>query len=289
MKLLPTLAAMLLAVSGLAHAQGGPAVDGYNGNLSSFGGFTDQPGLNDDDGGRSLGVFDGNFLVPLGNRFGSQIDYAAGNVDGFLFLGAGGHLFLRDPNIGLIGLIGHWAQLRGANVHRVGFEGEYYMGLWTFYGNVGWQWGNDSRRGLLTVPEGAFAKATILFYPTGDLALRAGLGLSPIPGREYHLKFIGGAEWQFWRKRVPGLTGFVRGTAGTSDRYLVIAGLRWYFRLSGEKDKSLRQRHRQDGTRSLNPSSLFDGFAKGKPPPKKKDPGCPPGEVFLSGECQPLG
>jgi hypothetical protein len=261
-------------------------VDGYNGKLAVHGGITDQPGVNNGDDTRAVGLFDGSFSVPLSHRYGAQVDFTAGTVDGFLAIGAGGHVFRRNPEVGLIGVIGHWVHLRGANAHRVGAEGEYYMGRWTAAGNVGWQWGNDSRRGLLIVPEGIFAEASVSFYPVDDLMVRAGLGLAPIPGDNYHFKFVGAAEWQFARQSVPGLTAFVDGSVANHDSYIVTAGLRWYFRLSGDRDKSLIRRHREDDPQSLNPANLFDGFTGGNPRVKKEEPPvCPDGGVLIDGQC----
>ena len=60
---------------------------------------------------------------------------------------AAGHLFWRDPSIGLLGAFGsylHWdgtdvASIGriGADVGRIAAEGEYYAGRWTFSGLAG--------------------------------------------------------------------------------------------------------------------------------------------------------
>ncbi len=78
-----------------------PAVSGVNGKFAVFGGGLDSGG-ND---GEMIGG-QGSLSVPISQRFGFQ-----GDAFGFVaaddyVAGGAGHLFWRDPSIGLLGVYG---------------------------------------------------------------------------------------------------------------------------------------------------------------------------------------
>ncbi len=89
-----------------------PAVDGLNAKLGGFGGWIDNARNNPFavpgfalQGNRSQALFGGlaSVSVPLGERFGLQLDGLATSARGAFAGGGGAHLFTRDPSVGLLG------------------------------------------------------------------------------------------------------------------------------------------------------------------------------------------
>jgi hypothetical protein len=72
-----------------------PAVDGINGKIAGFGGGADH----------TNGFYGttGSLTVPLAQQWGAQIDGGVGSLDGSGWSRGAGHLFWRDPSIGLVG------------------------------------------------------------------------------------------------------------------------------------------------------------------------------------------
>lgn len=99
-----------------------PAVEGFNGKLSGFGGSS---------GGQAFYGGDGSLALPLGHVFGLQLDGVVADLDSdaagsMTVFGAAGHLFWRDPSIGLVGLYGrylHTDAFDGADLYAAGAEG----------------------------------------------------------------------------------------------------------------------------------------------------------------------
>lgn len=288
-----TMAAGAFAIAAFAlpaQADDLRAVDGINGKISLQGGATQIDGLNNDSDDRAFGTIEGILSAPLGHRYGAQLDVATGFIDGYPVIGVAGHFFRRNPEIGLIGVTAQYAHLRGANVYRTGMEGEYYAGRWTVTGRAGYQWGTMARRGRLTAPDGPYARATLDYYITEDLMIRGGLGFNPLRNDQVNPQILGRIEWQFARSSVPGLTAFVDGQVSGHDSYRAMAGIRWHFRLSGETDKSLIRRHREDDPDGLNNDVFTGGFSNGENNDPQSNNGgsqCPEGFVFVRGECVP--
>lgn len=227
-----------------------PAVSGPNGKLSAFGGGQD---------GGIYGV-EGSFTVPLGFPYGFQIDGMVGSGKGAAFYGVGGHLFWRDPAKGLLGLYGSYVSwdvnsgvigsIGGADVGKVGVEGEAYLGRFSLEGLATYQFGTF---------DGFAGKALLAYYPADNLRLDGGIRYLEGPGA------IGmvNAEWQ--PHAGSGLTLYASGSFG-SDYSQALGGLRYYF---GDTGKSLIRRHREDDPVTTGGSSL-------------------PGDLYESGEC-PVG
>jgi len=105
-----------------------PAVDGFNGKIAGFGGGADH----------IKGLYGGNgsLSMPLAQQWGAQIDGGIGSLDGSGWSHGAGHVFWRDPSIGLVGAYGsytHWNGIGvltipriGVNVSRFAAEGEHY-------------------------------------------------------------------------------------------------------------------------------------------------------------------
>jgi hypothetical protein len=72
-----------------------PAVDGINAKIDGYGG-----GAN---GSNGFYGTSGSLSVPLGQQWGLQLDGDVGSDRGIGYYSGAGHLFWRDPSIGLLG------------------------------------------------------------------------------------------------------------------------------------------------------------------------------------------
>jgi len=222
-----------------------PAVDGINAKIDGFGG-----------GGNHTNGFygtSGSLSVPLAQQWGLQIDGGVGSDKGTGAYGGAGHLFWRDPSIGLLGAYGSYSHWNGietatfghisANTGRFAAEGEYYCSRWTLSGLVGVETVSVNAAvvsGLpaLSVPNRFFDSISASYYVTDNFKLSAGHLYTFDThfltwGSEYGVALGGG--------RMASL--FAEGWIGEHGNNGVLAGLRVYF---GQHDKSLIDRHRQD-------------------------------------------
>jgi hypothetical protein len=215
-----------------------PAVDGVNYKVEAFGGVLDEDG--------NFGVA-GAYSIPLGFRYGLQLDGMASSADGDFLGDVAGHLFWRDPAVGLLGLYAsytHWGRFGGIYQTHVGLEFERYHGPWSIEGLIGAESGNSKSRtssGVITtydIDSRFFDYLDLSYYPQENLKLSIG-----------HRYLLGdhalalGAEWG--RPLGNGRMGsfFLEGQVGEGNFKSVWAGFRMYF---GQGDKSLIQRHRED-------------------------------------------
>ncbi len=242
-----SLAALLgLSYPGAARADG-PAVSAPNVKISGSGGVADGDGA---------GIVAGSLTLPVGEQFGAQIDAAGGVADGDGLYGVGGHLFWRDPDQGLAGIIGSYTDLDDRNVTRLGVEGEIYLGQFSILARGGYQFGDyiDDDE-VLDDNEGGFGAAELRWYATDNFVLGGGVAQD-----DDRTRGIFGAEFQPGFAAVPGLSFFADGVIGENDYDSVLVGLRYYF---GET-KSLIERHRRDDPDgNLITQSLFTVVPKG--------------------------
>jgi hypothetical protein len=218
-----------------------PAVDGINAKIDGYGG-----GANHSNGFYGT---TGALSVPLAQQWGLQLDGGVGSADGIGAYGGGGHLFWRDPSIGLLGAYGSYSHWNGidtvafghisSNTSRVAAEGEYYLSRWTVGGIAGAEMvGVNSDLLRFSVPNRFFDNVSAAYYITDNFRLSAGhlytydthfLTL----GTEYGIALGGG--------RMASL--FADGWIGERGNNGALAGLRIYF---GQRNKTLIDRHRQD-------------------------------------------
>lgn len=224
-----------------------PAVSTFNGKAAMFTGAVG--------GDFTLGA-NGSLAVPLSTQWGGQIDGLLGTAGGGAFYGIGGHLFRRDPAVGLLGAYasyvgwsavtttsvptpgGAFMDFAGAQVGKIGIEGEAYLDRFSLEGIAAYQFGTFS---------GFAGKGTLAYYPTDNL--RLDLSVSELQGRG--LLFAAGGEW------APAGTGFtVFGDAGVgaNSAWHALGGIRVYF---GGEEKSLIRRHREDDPENLLPDDLY--------------------------------
>ncbi|MEJ0097256.1 MAG: hypothetical protein WDM84_04120 [Bauldia sp.] len=242
-----------------------PAVSGQNGKLAAFTGSIG--------GDFTLGAT-GSFTVPLSQQWGAQVDGLVGGAGGGTYYGVGGHLFTRDPARGLLGAyasyvgwgtsstvdasspIGSIADITGADVGKVGVEGEAYLGRISLEGVAAYQFGTNT---------GATGSATVAFYPTDDLRLDLSFHYLQGPGGS----LAAGVEWA-----PPGKSlSFFADAATASGGSTVLVGLKAYF---GGAEKSLIRRQREDDPDNLLPDDLYSSIGPAY---------CPPGTREFDGFC----
>ncbi len=210
-----------------------PAVDGVNGKLSFGGVGGDVDGF----GASASGT------VPLGHRFGFQLDGAAATINSDLHddvpvYAAGAHLFWRDPSKGLIGLYGDITHVdigNGFDFFTAAVEGALYLGRFSIDGIAGVKGGD-------TLESDFHNQLHFSYYPTDNLSLR--LGHSYAYG--YHGFSLGG-EWALGGKGGVTPSLFAVGLSDFDDHRAVVAGMKFYF---GQRDKPLIRIHREADPRS---------------------------------------
>jgi len=252
-----------------------PAVDGFNGKLEAFGGGYQDGGI--------AGLA-GAFSIPLSHRFGAQIDATVADLGGETYASLAGHLFWRDPSVGLIGLYGgyaHYEGFGGVDAYQAAVEGEHYWGNFTIRGIAGVE---GVSAGTFTDPGGVvfnygddtrfFDKLDFVFYPSEDFKVYVGHRYTggvnaAAAGAEYLWHFGGGTAASL----------FAEGRIGEDDYKAAWAGVRVYF---GQSDKSLIRRQREDDPSLWEPDTLF-GIAAGLP--KVGGKACPPPAILHDGLC----
>jgi hypothetical protein len=208
-----------------------PAVSAINGKIEGAGGFYED---DVDDGMRFHGV--ASLSLPLGCLFGAQIDLGAGDLDGDGFVGAGGHLFMRDPSSYLLGVHGQYIDLSGEDIFRFGPEAELYLDSVTLSAMVGFEDVDDFNT------DDVVAQVEAAYYINDNFKLYGGY-------RNFLSVDVGAVGFEFQPEALPGSV-FVDAMAGSDDYVSVMGGLRFYF---GAEDKSLKARHRED-----DPGTFFN-------------------------------
>ena len=236
------VAAALLAAAPTAAQQPLPAVDGPSGKLMFIHG-----GANGD---KWTGL-EGAVTVPLGHRFGLQLDGAAGGLDGSLgksaFYGTGAHLFWRDPSTGMVGIEAGFARLDamgGINTYSLGLEAERYWNSVTLGGLVGLTDASGASHSTALGnfrydPSAHFVAGTNLtWYPDDNLALTISGALS---GSQMAAGM--GVEWAPASTSSAQPSIFARAVLHEGGDVSALAGLSVYF---GGQPKPLIRRHRED-------------------------------------------
>lgn len=180
-------------------------------------------GLFDDDAWGGLGV---KGTIPVGHQFGAQIDAAIGTHD---YFGVGGHLFWRDPAIGLVGLIASHESIGGNHLTRYGLEGERFFPNLTLRAVVGGEKKNSQ--------SSAMAELDVTFYANPNLALSG--------GAEFHEGgTVGkvGVEWQPAFTGMSGLSLYGNAEFGYDGYARAMAGINYHFGINGATLKD-RDRH----------------------------------------------
>ncbi|WP_245441344.1 MULTISPECIES: collagen-like protein [unclassified Mesorhizobium] len=188
---------------------------------------------------------DGSVALPLGEKYGFQVDAIGGVTPNSNFTGAAAHLFRRDPKVGALGLYGSYLHggggyddggvLENGYVEgKLGVEGQYYLGRVTLEGLAGIEWNS------LEEDVSPFAEGRVGYYPTDNFKVNGGLRHRDAFGGRTQL--VGGAEY---------LTEFGSGIAtsiysdfsfdltnsdvSSSGDFSAMAGLRFHFGTNGDR------------------------------------------------------
>jgi len=248
----------------------GPAVDGFNGKVETFGGVISN---------RSIAGQQGALSFPLAGPLGLQIDSAYGSLDNRGFGNIAGHLFWRNPVQGLIGIYtSHtlWDQYGGAYVGQVAGEAEYYSGHFTFQGIAGVEFGNSASSTFSSTS--IVAPGPLPFGVPGVITTSTATSMFDVRTRffdqvnfKYYFtdnwdgyighRYLGGknalalgSEYAIPLASRFQVSAFVEGRVGEGNFNGVWGGLKFYF---GQKDKPLIARQRQDDPNIWSADSLF--------------------------------
>ena len=219
-----------VGVAGSAMAEG-PAVSGPNARVSAGVGATD---------GDATGLVFGSATFPVDDKYGAQVDGLLGGIGDDVVWGVGGHLFWRDPDKGLLGVVAGVLGLNDGDPNSAGWfgvEGELYSGQFTTLARGGYQFGE--------IDDGGFGGIDLRWYATDDFMLSGG---GAVGAGDFVARF--GAEYQPGLSALPGLSVFADAEIGEDDWDRIFVGLRFYF---GGETKSLIRRHRED-----DPNPIFD-------------------------------
>ena len=211
-----------------------PAVSGINAKVS--GGYADLDATSVKFGSASV-------TLPLTHCLGLAIDGLGGDYSASSLWGVGGNLFWRNPDKGLIGIMGSNVVVGANNASRGGVSGELYLGRFSVLTDVGYQTGD-------TIKHGAFSDLTLRWYVIDNFAFNAGCAYSG-----GNTAGVVGAEYMPGLKILPGLTLFARGSWGESDYHSVVAGVKYYF----GNGKTLKQKHREDDPENMALGGLVLG------------------------------
>lgn len=218
-----------------------PAVSGVNGKISAEGGLFDAEGF---------GALSGSLSLPLGHSYGVQIDGSVGTFDEEFFGSAGGHLFWRNPEYGLLGIYGSYTALDGVDgeVSRIGVEAEYYWNQVTLKGVIGAEF-LDLDAPINYDETNLFAFSDIAYYAMDDLELSVGHRYT---GEKHALAL--GVEYQLNQPIfASGVSLFAEGRIGEDEYRGAWAGVRMYL---GD-EKTLIRRHREDDPTDWAEDNLF--------------------------------
>jgi len=231
-----------------AHAASAQAVSAPN---ATFGGFGGQWN------GYWLGAGELRLTAPLTPVWGAQFDGIAGTIGGQTWGEAAGHIFTRDPSIGLLGLYGAWTTLGGGSNFRIGPEAEVY-GINTSVSAVaGFKTGGT---------DSFFAQLRGSWYVDPNTKFYAGFV------HDDWSYGLAGFEHQFGTTGVSFFSEVRAGTSGTAGW----AGLRFYLGPKGPT-KTLINRERQDvaplwvwvaDSSVTNPSTTPPSFGTSTSPPR---------------------
>ncbi len=226
--------AALIGAFGATSLAAEPAVSGFNGKLSLETSTTTDDVLGNND----ANLLSGSVTMPLGERFGFQLDGVVGSNNSDDVAGIGGHLFWRDPSVALVGLTFGVADIdRGSaatdqKLRQIGAELEYYIDDFTVYASLGRQTGDN-------VLEGTYGSLGLGWYATENLALS--LDFSSNPDTDFISTL--GVEWQPAFNAANNVSIFADASVGSDDFESFGVGFRMYFGGSGT---TLAGRHRFD-------------------------------------------
>ena len=253
-----------------------PAVSGINGKIDFSYMYLDTGTVAGDISG---GVAVGSLTFPVAHRFGLQVDAgfgrfnsstAAGDID---TAGIGAHFFARDPEMGLIGLYGHYVKADFAGIdlysYKYGVEAEYYLNQLSFEAFAG----AENVRANGNSESYASLDFTAAYYVNDNFRVDAGVS-------HQFDETLGKVGFEAALPIFSNNTSLYANASFGNDGHGVRAGIKIY--LGADDGKSLKDRHRQDDPpeRMMNFNGLdLSKFEDPKPmfkplPPKYKPVAC---------------
>ncbi|MEI8175241.1 MAG: hypothetical protein WCG78_00030 [Candidatus Omnitrophota bacterium] len=185
---------------------------------------------------------DGSVTIPVGHSFGVALDGIGGDYSADAMWGMGGTLFWRNPDQGLLGIIGSETQIGSYESYRGGATGELYLGPVSLSADAGYQNGRSIKGGL-------FSQLGLNWYPMDNLSLGTGCAYS---GRD--TAGLVNVEYMPGLKVLPGVAFFADARWGESNYHSFLTGVTYYF---GPGNKSLKARHREDDPQNQALKGLF--------------------------------
>ncbi|WP_269532464.1 hypothetical protein [Chitinimonas sp. BJYL2] len=216
-------------------------------------------------------IVSGSFTFGLTQGLGAQIDLSRlkYGASGATSNAAAGHLFWRDPSVGLVGTgFAHYDR-HGGNGRSFSLQGERYFEQFTLRGHVGREyWNLGSLKGSDTL-----LRSTASWYSMPDLALH--LRANRALGRNW----VGvGSEWQFSTTHSAGYTFFLEAGKSRDLGTQVKAGFRIYF----DSPMTLKARHRTADPEAFDNNNTNHGMC---PPGYEHDQW---GVITGPGACSPI-
>ncbi len=177
--------------------------------------------------------------------FGAQFDLAAGRYDGIVVsqsLAAAGHVFWRNPQIGMFGLYVDYGKLAPLHLGRLGIEAALYGDNWTIEALLALEFGQYVRTRLVD-------EIDISYYFNENFKASIGHRLTSRgnmvnAGFEKQFASFGGGAWSL----------FGEAEAGQDSFHRVSAGIRFAFGFGDAE--TLLQRDRANGVRIRIPRNL---------------------------------
>ncbi len=228
---------VVLWISGLAAAE--EAVSDLNGKVGYAGGSMEGDWGNNVSASGSL---------PVTSNVGFQADWLYTDVSDREFLGSAAHLFWRDPQKGLLGLVGGGVDEEDIDSLRGGVEGEYYLEHFTLTATAGvasLEYDDGPFPFIDDDVTDFFGGAGIRYYPLDNLML----SVSYLHVFDNEL-VLGMAEYQ---TPIHGLSVFAQIADGEHGYDHALFGVQFYI----GRAKSLIQRHRSDDPQNLVPDILY--------------------------------
>ncbi|MCM8770883.1 MAG: hypothetical protein NC936_03320 [Candidatus Omnitrophica bacterium] len=214
--------------------QSKPAVSGINTKVSA--GYADLDATSVKFGSASV-------TLPLTHSWGFTIDGLGGDYSASSLWGVGGNLFWRNPDKGLLGIMGSNVLVGANNASRGGVSGELYRGPFSILVDVGYGTGD-------TIKHGVFSDLILRWYVMDNFALSTGCTYSG-----GNTAGVVGMEYMPSLKIFSDLSLFARGSWGEDDYHSVVAGIKYYF----GKGKTLKQKHREDDPENMALGGLLLG------------------------------
>ncbi len=219
------------------------AVSAINGKIEIGGGIADYSGASSDE------VFygAGSISLPLGDMFGLQADFAVKDTFNDTAVGGNVHLFTRDPNSYLLGVIAGYGDAGKSDAAWAGGEAELYLDNISIEASAGYLNVNPNNG---SNKDKFFAFGDVAFYPVENF--RLALGASSVAGFE-----SGHATAEYMLDAMP-VSFKLKGEMGEDKFAAVTAGVSFYFG-GDNSSKTLMRRHREDDPRN----KVLDIFGAG--------------------------